>query len=70
MSDQDQAALSDALKSLRRDHRAAIIRAYYLGQTVGDIAEHEHIPECMVKSRLHYALQALRNRLQETGEVA
>ena len=66
----DKLVLSDALMSLRRDHRVAVIRAYYLGQTIADIAAYEHIPEGTVKSRLHYALQALRNRLQEMGEVA
>ena len=66
----DKLILSDALKSLRRDHRVAVIRAYYLGESVATIAEYEQIPEGTVKSRLHYALQALRNRLQETGEVA
>jgi RNA polymerase sigma-70 factor, ECF subfamily len=66
----DQLVLSVALMSLRRDHRVAVIRAYYLGQTIADIAAHEHVPEGTVKSRLHYALQTLRNRLGETGEVA
>ena len=66
----DTWVLSDALMSLRRDHRAAVIRAYYLGQTIADIAEHEHILEGTVKSRLHYALRALRNTLQEGGAVA
>jgi RNA polymerase sigma-70 factor, ECF subfamily len=66
----DSMILSDALKSLRRDQRVAVIRAYYLGQTIADIAAHEQIPEGTVKSRLHYALHALRNRLQETGDFA
>jgi RNA polymerase sigma-70 factor (ECF subfamily) len=66
----DKLVLSDALMSLRRDHRVAVIRAYYFGQTIADIAAQEHVPEGTVKSRLHYALQALRIRLQETGEVA
>jgi RNA polymerase sigma-70 factor (ECF subfamily) len=61
--------LSDALMSLRRDHRVAVIRAYYLGESVATIAEHERIPEGTVKSRLHYALRALRNALEETGVV-
>jgi RNA polymerase sigma-70 factor (ECF subfamily) len=66
----DKLILSDALKSLRRDHRVAVIRAYYLGESVATIAEYEQISDGTVKSRLHYALEALRNRLQETGEVA
>jgi RNA polymerase sigma-70 factor (ECF subfamily) len=65
----DKWILSDALMSLSRDHRVAVVRSYYLGQTVSDIAAHERIPEGTVKSRLHYALHALRNVLQETGVV-
>jgi RNA polymerase sigma-70 factor, ECF subfamily len=60
---------SDALLSLSPDHRSAIVRAYYLGQTVADIAQQEQIPEGTVKSRLHYALRALRIALQERGVV-
>jgi RNA polymerase sigma-70 factor (ECF subfamily) len=51
------------------EHRTAIVRAYYLGQTVADIAQQEGIPEGTVKSRLHYALRALRIALQERGVV-
>src|SRR6202011_4268996 len=61
----DKWILSDALLSLSLDHRTAIVRAYYLGQTVADIAQQEQIPEGTVKSRLHYALRALRIALQE-----
>ncbi len=65
----DKWILSDALLSLSPDHRAAVVRAYYLGQTVADIAAHEQIPEGTVKSRLHYALRSLRIALQERGVV-
>ena len=37
----DKWILSDALLSLSQDHRNAIVRAYYLGQTVADIAAQE-----------------------------
>ena len=57
--------LSDALLSLSRDHGVAVVRAYYLGQTVADIAAEEQIPEGTVKSRLHYAMRSLRIALQE-----
>jgi RNA polymerase sigma-70 factor (ECF subfamily) len=63
----DKWILADALKTLSPDHRNAIVRAYYLGQTVADIAEHEQVAVGTVKSRLHYALRALRNALQERG---
>jgi RNA polymerase sigma-70 factor, ECF subfamily len=65
----DKWILSDALLSLSVDHRTVIVRAYYLGQTVADIAQQEGIPEGTVKSRLHYALRALRISLQERGVV-
>ncbi len=65
----DKWILADALKSLSAEHRAAIVRAYYLGQTVADIAQQEQVPPGTVKSRLHYALRALRNALQERGIV-
>jgi RNA polymerase sigma-70 factor (ECF subfamily) len=65
----DKWILADALKSLSLEHRTVVVRAYYLGQTVADIAQHEHIPAGTVKSRLHYALRALRNSLQERGVV-
>src|ERR1700754_232 len=65
----DKWILSDALLSLSPDHRNAIVRAYYLGQTVADIAAQEQIPEGTVKSRLHYALRALRIALQERAVV-
>lgn len=65
----DKWILSDALMSLSADHRGAVVRAYYLGETIADIAAHEGIPEGTVKSRLHYALRALRIALQERGVV-
>lgn len=65
----DKWILSDALASLSADHRTAVTRAYYLGQSVADIAAHEGIPEGTVKSRLHYALRALRIALQERGVI-
>ena len=65
----DKWILSDALMSLSADHRVAVVRAYYLGHSVADIAAHQQIPEGTVKSRLHYALRALRIALQERGVV-
>ena len=67
MADSDAAALHamQALNSLPAEHRRAVVRAYYFGQTVADIAAHERIGECVVKSRLHDALLGLRRALQD-----
>ena len=63
----DSWMLSDALLSLSLEHRTAVVGAYYLGHTVAEIARREDVPEGTVKSRLHYALRALRLALQERG---
>ena len=49
------------------EHRAVIRRSYYLGWTTAQIAEDLQIAEGTVKSRLHYAVRALRLTLQEMG---
>lgn len=59
--------IADALSSLSVEHRTAVVSAYYLGQTVAEIARREDVPEGTVKSRLHYALRAMRLALQERG---
>ncbi len=59
--------IADAIASLSSDHRAVVVHAYYRGHSVGHIAAALEIPEGTVKSRLHYALRALRLALQERG---
>jgi RNA polymerase sigma-70 factor (ECF subfamily) len=63
----DSWLLSDALSVLSAEHRAAIVGAYYLGHSVAEIARLQDVPEGTIKSRLHYALRALRLALQERG---
>ncbi|MDH6244760.1 sigma-70 family RNA polymerase sigma factor [Mycobacterium sp. OTB74] len=63
----DQMLITEALSQLSVDHRAVIERAYYRGQGVAQIATELQIAEGTVKSRLHYAVRALRLNLQEMG---
>ena len=49
------------------DHRAVIERSYYRGWSTAPIATDLDIAEGTVKSRLHYAVRALRLTLQEMG---
>ena len=63
----DRLLIADALMHLSPEHRAVVRRSHYLGWTVAQIADDLQIPEGTVKSRLHYALHALRLTLQETG---
>jgi len=63
----DRLVLGDALAQLSAEHRAVIRRSYYLGWTTAQIAADLQIAEGTVKSRLHYAVRALRLTLQEMG---
>ena len=65
----DRWVVADALRSLSNEHRAVLVRVHYLGQTAVEIARHEGIPPGTVKSRLHYALRALRVALEERGVI-
>lgn len=59
--------VADALAGLSADHRAVIVHSYYRRETTAEIAESLQVAEGTVKSRLHYALRALRLALQERG---
>ena len=61
----DRMLIGDALAQLSPDHRAVVRRSYYLGWTTTQIADDLGIAEGTVKSRLHYAVRALRLALQE-----
>jgi RNA polymerase sigma-70 factor (ECF subfamily) len=63
----DRWLLTDALTALSPDHRTVLVSAYYLGRPISEIARREQVPEGTVKSRLHYALRAMRLALQERG---
>lgn len=63
----DRLLIGTALGQLSDEHRAVIKRAYYQGWTTSQIAADLDIPEGTVKSRLHYAVRALRLNLQEMG---
>jgi RNA polymerase sigma-70 factor, ECF subfamily len=61
--------IADALTQLSAEHRAVVHRSYHLGWATAQIADDLQIPEGAVKSRLHYALHALRLTLQEMGVI-
>ncbi|OBI98074.1 RNA polymerase subunit sigma [Mycobacterium asiaticum] len=63
----DRLLIADAMTQLSAEHRAVIERSYYRGWTTTQIANDLGIAEGTVKSRLHYAVRALRLTLQELG---
>jgi RNA polymerase sigma-70 factor (ECF subfamily) len=71
MSEQfDKRQLSELLLSLDPDDRTVLVRAYYLRQSVQDIAACERISTSVVRSRLHNALSALRTYVPASVAVA
>jgi RNA polymerase sigma-70 factor (ECF subfamily) len=63
----DAVLIADALRVLSAEHRQVLFDAYYRGQTAAQIAAARDLPAGTVRSRLHYALRALRLALQERG---
>lgn len=63
----DAVLLADALHALSAEHRAVLLDCYYRGNTAAQIAATRSLPSGTVRSRIHYALRALRLALQERG---
>ena len=61
---EDRQLIGDALAQLSAEHRAVIRYSYYEARTTAQIADDLHIAEPTVKSRLHYAMRALRRAVQ------
>ena len=59
--------VADALAGLSATHREVLVETYFRDRSVSEAAHELGVPEGTVKSRTHYALQALRIALQERG---
>ncbi|GAB3802337.1 sigma-70 family RNA polymerase sigma factor [Micromonospora zhanjiangensis] len=59
--------VTDALRTLSHPHREILIATYFRGRTVPEAAEELGLPLGTAKSRVYYALRALRSALQERG---
>jgi RNA polymerase sigma-70 factor, ECF subfamily len=64
----DRQLLTGALKRLSPDHRTVLVETVYHGRTAAAVARQLGIPNGTARSRLHYALHALRQHLH--GHVA
>jgi RNA polymerase sigma-70 factor (ECF subfamily) len=62
--------VADALRSLSPAHREALMHTYYAGRTVTEAAVVLGVPAGTVKSRVFYALRALKLALEERGVTA
>ena len=59
--------VTDALKALSQSHREILVETYFRGRTVPEAAEVLGLPLGTAKSRVYYALRALRSALQQRG---
>lgn len=62
--------LERGFRRLPPDQRAVFVFHHYLGLTQAEIAEHLGVPQGTVKSRLHYATNALRAALSADARSA
>lgn len=59
--------VTDALRTLSQSHREILVETYFRGRTVPEAAEVLDLPLGTAKSRVYYALRALRTALQQKG---
>jgi len=59
--------VTDALRTLSQSHREILVETYFRGRTVPEAAEVLGLPLGTAKSRVYYALRALRTALQQRG---
>jgi RNA polymerase sigma-70 factor (ECF subfamily) len=65
---QDQ--LDRAFRQLSVEHRTVVVLVHYLGQTPSEAAETMGTPVGTARSRLHYALQAMRSAIETDARPA
>lgn len=65
----DAIVVREALQTLNEHHRLVVVLAYFQRLTVAEIATRLELAPGTVKSRLHYAMKALRLALQERGAM-
>ena len=59
--------VEEALRMLSDEHRSALVEVHYKGRAYSDVALGLGVPVGTVKSRVYYALKAMRLALEELG---
>ena len=65
----DQDEMERGFRRLSAEHRAVLVLHYYLGLTLGEVADTLDIPPGTVGSRLHYAMRSLRAALESEART-
>jgi RNA polymerase sigma-70 factor, ECF subfamily len=66
----DRELVSTALQHLSPAHQSVLVERFYRGATLVMVARQLGIPHGTARSRLHYALLALRQQLQQQDAIA
>ncbi len=66
----DRQLVSAALRQLSPAHRSVLVETFYHGGTPATVARRLGIPYGTARSRLHYALHALRQELEDHDAIA
>jgi RNA polymerase sigma-70 factor, ECF subfamily len=66
----DRQLVSAALQHLSPAHQTVLVETFYRGGTMAAVARELGIPHGTARSRLHYALDAMRQHLQEHDAIA
>jgi len=66
----DRQLVSAALAHLSPAHQSVLVETFYRGGTMAAVARELGIPDGTARSRLHYALDALRRHLEEHDAIA
>ena len=59
--------VEEALRMLSEEHRAALVEVHYRARSYNDVAASLGVPVGTIKSRVYYALKAMRLALEELG---
>jgi RNA polymerase sigma-70 factor (ECF subfamily) len=59
--------IEEALRMVSEEHRRALVEVHYRGRSYGDVAAELRVPVGTIKSRVYYALKAMRLALEELG---
>jgi len=66
----DRELVSAALQHLSAAHQSVLVETFYRGGTMATVARELGIPHGTARSRLHYALDAMRKQLEEHDAIA